>query len=119
MSLIIVKSGLAMLFIDIAKPSLLVNPILGMFVLYILFICISIIIPSMSGFAYAVFGPMIGPTMIQANATLPTPAYPIALGISASSITNGLIGFVSPTSGTLVVGCQITKISLKNYFKIT
>jgi uncharacterized ion transporter superfamily protein YfcC len=89
-----------------------VNKILGTMVLFLTFIVISIFIPSTSGFAYSVFGPIAAPALYGAH-------YSLAGGIASSSIANGLVNLTSPTAGPFVIGCEMAKVPLKSFYKST
>jgi uncharacterized ion transporter superfamily protein YfcC len=87
-----------------------INHILGIIVMFLLFIIISIFIPSTSGFAYAVFGPIAAPALY-------TNGYSIATGIASTSMANGLVNLVSPTAGPFVIGCEMAKVPLNKFYK--
>jgi hypothetical protein len=42
----------------------------------------------------------------------------IASGIASTSIANGLINLSSPTAGPFVIGCEMAKVPLPNFYKL-
>jgi uncharacterized ion transporter superfamily protein YfcC len=111
-SLILTSSGFSIMIADGVSHALNINKVLGTLLLFVSFIAISIFIPSTSGFAYTVFGPIAAPAMI--NSTL---HYSIAGGIASTSMANGLVNLSSPTAGPFVIGCEMAKVPLKNFYK--
>ena len=81
---------------------------LFIFLTFILFLLISIFIPSSSGFATAIF------SIFGTNANL--------AGLASGSVTaftyaSGIINLASPTSGIFVAACSISKMPLNAYYK--
>ena len=88
---------------SLTNLSVLVIPI----VLYILFIPLSFLIPSTSGFATAVFG-IIGPAIgvaLTANA------------ITSFTLASGIVNLITPTSGVVMGGIALTKIPYQTFLK--
>ncbi|WP_338969463.1 YfcC family protein [Spiroplasma endosymbiont of Labia minor] len=80
---------------------------------FIFFLIISIVLPSTSGFAQAVF-PIIGPAAYAAGGN--------SLGWISSSITsfsfaNGLVNLISPTSAILMAALSIAKVPYDKFMK--
>lgn len=111
-SLILTSSGFGDLIADGVSHALSIDKILGTLLLFLAFIVISVFIPSTSGFAYTIFGPIAAPAMAQASVQ-----YSIAGGIASTSIANGLVNLSSPTAGPFVIGCEMAKVPLKNFYK--
>jgi uncharacterized ion transporter superfamily protein YfcC len=87
-----------------------INQVFGIIMMFILFILLSAFIPSTSGFAYSVFGPLAAPALFTAN-------YSVSAGIASASVANGLVNLCSPTGGVFVISCEMTKVPLKNFYK--
>ncbi len=86
------------------------HPTLFIFLTYIMFVMISFLIPSSSGFATAIF-PIFGPTAVQVG---------MASGaITAFTYSSGLINIISPTSGIFSAASSIGKIPYNKYLKAT
>jgi uncharacterized ion transporter superfamily protein YfcC len=87
-----------------------INQVFGIITMFVLFMLLSAFIPSTSGFAYSVFGPLAAPALFTAN-------YSVATGIASASMASGIINLCSPTGGPFVISCEIAKVPLKNYYK--
>ncbi|ASP28447.1 arginine/ornithine antiporter [Spiroplasma corruscae] len=77
---------------------------------FIFFLLISIVLPSTSGFATAVF-PILGPV-----------ANGVTIGLTSGTITafsfaNGIINLISPTSAILMAALSISKVSYDKFIK--
>lgn len=86
------------------------HPTLFIFLTYILFLFISFVIPSSSGFATAIF-PIFGPTAVS-----------VGMGsgaITAFTYSSGLINIISPTSGIFSAASTVAKIPYNKYLKAT
>ncbi len=84
------------------------NPTMFIAITFVLFIGISFLIPSSSGFAAAIF-PIFGPT-----------SYGVGLGsgsITAFTYSSGLVNMVSPTSGILCAVSETAKIPYNVYIR--
>ncbi|AKU79304.1 YfcC family protein [Spiroplasma turonicum] len=80
------------------------------FIAFIFFLLISIVMPSTSGFATAVF-PILGPV---ANGITPG----LASGtITGFSMANGIVNLISPTSAILMAALSLSKISYDKFLK--
>jgi uncharacterized ion transporter superfamily protein YfcC len=77
---------------------------------------ISVFIPSTSGFAYTIYGPLAAPAMYSATTAFHV-NYSIAGGIASASMANGLVNLASPTAGPFVIGCEMAKVPLKYFYK--
>jgi len=105
------KSNLQLLVVNGLNDGLGgLNPTLFIFVTYILFVLISILIPSSSGFAAAIF-PIFGPTAVAAGMG--------SGAITAFTYSSGLINIVSPTSGIFSAASQVSKMPYNKYLKCT
>ncbi|ATZ21220.1 YfcC family protein [Mesoplasma tabanidae] len=83
-------------------------------ILFILFIPLSLFIPSTSGFAKAVF-PLLG----GAGGVLSKDPEVLASGsITAFSMANGFINLFTPTSGIIMAAIGIAKIDYTKFFKL-
>ncbi len=86
------------------------HPTLFIFLTYLMFVLISFLIPSSSGFATAIF-PIFGPTAVKVG---------MASGaITAFTYSSGLINIISPTSGIFSAASAIGKIPYNKYLKAT
>ncbi|GHU32960.1 hypothetical protein FACS1894166_07360 [Bacilli bacterium] len=110
LSNIITDSGINMEIIHGIKSVLGVNEIFGTVFLFLIFIALSIFIPSTSGFAYSVFGPMAAPSLYAAK-------YSVSAGVASASMANGLANLFSPTAGPFVIGCEMAKVPLKHFYR--
>lgn len=106
------SSGLSNLIVsELTKITNALGPWGSIPVVFVLFILISFLIPSTSGFAAAVF-PLIGPSFYAAGIS-------ISGALVSFSITNGLVNVALPSGGIFMSAIQITKIPLGKYFKAT
>lgn len=118
LGIILQDSGLSeSLSNKILAPVLKVNETLGLIVMYFIFFILSILLPSTSGFAYTIFGPIAAPAIVNATASFHGHKYSLATGIASVSITNGLVNLCSPTAGPFLVGADLTKIPLTKFYK--
>ncbi|WP_434333275.1 YfcC family protein [Mycoplasma capricolum] len=86
------------------------SPILILLVMFLLFILLSFLIPSTSGFAGAVFPLLIGVVLKQQDV--------LASGsITAFSFTSGLVNLITPTSGVVMGAIAITRIDYGKFVK--
>jgi uncharacterized ion transporter superfamily protein YfcC len=116
LSLILTSSGFADVLAHGVAHVLRFNNIAGIIILFFAFLLISIFIPSTSGFAYTIYGPLIAPAMSVATTTYHV-SYSLAGGIASASMANGLINLASPTAGVFVIGCEMAKVPLKHFYK--
>ena len=87
---------------------------LSILITLFLFIAIAFFIPSMSGFARAVF-PIVGPAIyvaVQAGS-----AMTVSSAIAVFSFASGWINLAMPTALALIIGLQITGIKLSTFYK--
>ncbi len=80
-----------------------------MMILFVVFIVLSILIPSTSGLANASFG-IIGPSLVAGGMT-------VSGGIAAFSFASGLVNMFSPTAALFMAGLAICKVDLVKYYK--
>ncbi|AVN64073.1 MULTISPECIES: YfcC family protein [Mesoplasma] len=80
-------------------------------ILFILFIPLSLFIPSTSGFARAVF-PLLGGVLAKDSEVLASGS------ITAFSMANGFINLFTPTSGIIMAAIGIAKIDYTKFFKV-
>ncbi|XWT83303.1 YfcC family protein [Mycoplasma capricolum subsp. capricolum] len=86
------------------------SPILILLVMFLLFILLSFLIPSTSGFAGAVFPLLIGVVLKQQDV--------LASGsITAFSFASGLVNLITPTSGVVMGAIAITRIDYGKFVK--
>ncbi|MDQ7982768.1 MAG: YfcC family protein [Spiroplasma sp.] len=88
------------------------NTLALMIILYLLFIPLSFLIPSTSGFATAIF-PILGPVVM----TMPDSAVTGSGSITAFAFASGLINMVTPTSGVVMGALAISKVSYDKLLK--
>ncbi len=86
------------------------NPTLFIFVTYMIFIFLSFLIPSSSGFAAAVF-PIFGPVANTVGLT--------SGSITAFTYSSGMVNMMSPTSGIFSAASNVAKIPYDKYMKTT
>ncbi len=119
--IIAIARGLSMMLTSSGVNSILVNGLsnmmnninaqLGILIIFIIFIILSFLIPSTSGFASTVF-PVMGPAIATSTSGLT-----ISGAITTFSLANGFVNLFSPTAGPFVAGCSLCKVSLNNYYK--
>ncbi|AAT75371.1 arginine-ornithine APC transporter [Mesoplasma florum L1] len=89
-----------------------INSSIGiLIILFILFIPLSLFIPSTSGFARAVF-PLLGGVLAKDSDVLASGS------ITAFSMANGFINLFTPTSGIIMAAIGIAKIDYTKFFKV-
>jgi uncharacterized ion transporter superfamily protein YfcC len=89
-----------------------INKIFGTLILFFAFIAISIFLPSTSGLAYTVFGPIAAPALYSS-----TVGYSVSGGIASASIASGLANLFSPSAPALAMGCEMAKVPFKYFYK--
>ena len=110
LSLILINSGVNSLIIDgLGEMFSSMSPILIMLILFVIFIGLSFLIPSTSGFASAVF-PSIGPAVYQVGAS-------VSGAITTFSYASGFVNMCSPTGGIFVAVLGLSKISIVDFYK--
>lgn len=110
-SIILSSSGVDSLIVDGLGAALgaMGSATLAILLIFVVFIGLSILIPSTSGFASAVM-PMVGPALVNAG-------IPASAGILTFAFTSGLINMTSPTSGPFVAALSLSKMELTDYYK--
>lgn len=88
------------------------NPIALMVILFILFLPLSFLIPSTSGFASAIF-PILGPVLM----TMPSSDVTGSGAITAFSFASGILNLFTPTSGVVMGALAISRISYDKLLK--
>lgn len=115
-SVVVKDTGLSELIISGLKGMLegIGNAFAVVFIFYFIFIILSFLIPSTSGFAAAVF-PVLGPAVIG--------SYNLGLTVSGQiasfSMASGLVNIASPSGGIFIAALSVSKIPLGNYYKTT
>ena len=115
-SVVVNDTGLSQLIISGLKGMLegIGNAFAIVFIFYFVFILLSFLIPSTSGFAAAVF-PVLGPAVIG--------SYNLGLTVSGQiasfSLASGIVNIASPSGGIFIAALSISKIPLGNYYKAT
>ena len=110
--MILSSSGINNILVDsLSNMMNLFNAQIGILFLFIIFIVLSFLIPSTSGFASAVF-PIIGPTIAASSVGLT-----VSGSITTFSLANGFVNLFSPTAGPFVAGCSLCKVSLNDFYK--
>ncbi|ATG97834.1 YfcC family protein [Mesoplasma lactucae] len=95
-----------------------INPIGRIIVLYLLFIPLSFVIPSSSGFATAVFPLLAGTVSVDPNAAvLQADAVAGSGSILAFSFGSGFLNLFSPTSGVVMGALGIARINYGKFLK--
>ncbi|MDE7434179.1 MAG: hypothetical protein K2M43_03665 [Mycoplasmoidaceae bacterium] len=113
LSLILSESGVNSLMVSgLASGLSHINAQLGILIIFIVFIALSFLIPSTSGFASTVF-PIIGPTV----QTAAVPGLSVSGTITGFSLANGFVNLFSPTAGAFVAGLALTKTPLDKFYK--
>lgn len=111
LSIILIESGINDVMVKhLANAMKSMHVITATLLLFFVFIILSFLIPSTSGFASAVF-PIVGTTIYSSGVGT------ISGGILAFSLSNGMISTISPTVGPFVAGLGICKVSLGEYIK--
>ncbi|WPL39161.1 hypothetical protein [Malacoplasma iowae] len=120
-----IARGISVVVKDTGLSELIINGLQGMlngignafavvFIFYFIFIILSFLIPSTSGFAAAVF-PVLGPAVIG--------SYNLGLTVSGQiasfSMASGLVNIASPSGGIFIAALSVSKIPLGNYYKTT
>ena len=90
------------------------SPFLSVLITLLLFMVIAFFIPSMSGFARAVF-PVVGPALIGLTGT--AGAMTVSGAITVFSFASGWINLATPTALALILGLQMTGIKISTYYK--
>lgn len=88
------------------------NSIALIVILFLLFLPLSFLIPSSSGFATAIF-PILGPVLM----TMPNNDVTGSGAITAFSFATGIINFVTPTSGVVMGALAISRVSYDKLWK--
>lgn len=88
------------------------NAMLLLVILFILFLPLSFLIPSTSGFATAIF-PILGPVLM----TMPNNDITGSGAITAFSFASGILNFFTPTSGVVMGALAISRISYDKLLK--
>lgn len=110
LSLILVESGVNNLIVDGLQTMFTgMNNVLIILLLFFIFIGLSFLIPSTSGFASAVF-PSIGPALAGSTVS-------VSGAITTFSYASGMVNIMSPTSPILVAGLGLSKITLVDFYK--
>lgn len=115
-SVVVNDTGLSQLIISGLKGMLegIGNAFAIVFIFYFVFILLSFLIPSTSGFAAAVF-PVLGPAVIG--------SYNLGLTVSGQiasfSLASGIVNIASPSGGIFIAALSVSKIPLGNYYKAT
>ncbi|WFQ90460.1 YfcC family protein [Mycoplasma feriruminatoris] len=100
------------LFVSALQSSIgsIKSPLLILLVMFILFIPLSFLIPSTSGFAGAVF-PLLAGVVIKQQDVLASGS------ITAFSFASGLVNLITPTSGVVMGAIAITRIDYMKFIK--
>lgn len=119
--IIAIARGLSMMLTSSGVNSILVsglsnmmnniNAQLGILIIFVIFIILSFLIPSTSGFASTVF-PVMGPAIATSTSGLT-----VSGAITTFSLANGFVNLFSPTAGPFVAGCSLCKVSLNDFYK--
>lgn len=88
------------------------NAMTLLIILFILFLPLSFLIPSSSGFASAIF-PILGPVLM----TMPNSDITGSGAITAFSFANGILNLFTPTSGVVMGALAISRISYDKLIK--
>lgn len=115
-SVVVNDTGLSELIISGLKGMLegIGNAFAIVFIFYFVFILLSFLIPSTSGFASAVF-PVLGPAVMGSfNLGLT-----VSGQIASFSLASGIVNIASPSGGIFIAALSISKIPLGNYYKAT
>nr|NKE38289.1 YfcC family protein [Spiroplasma platyhelix PALS-1] len=88
------------------------NSIVLLVILFILFLPLSFLIPSTSGFASAIF-PILGPVLM----TMPNSDVTGSGAITAFSFASGILNLFTPTSGVVMGALAISRISYDKLLK--
>ena len=115
-SVVVNSTGLSNLIIDGLTGMLngVGNSFAVVFIFYLIFIVLSFLIPSTSGFAGAVF-PVLGPAVIGAHGLGLT----VSGQIASFSLASGIVNIASPSGGIFIAALSVSKIPLGNYYKAT
>lgn len=115
-SVVVNDTGLSQLIISGLKGMLegIGNAFAVVFIFYFVFILLSFLIPSTSGFASAVF-PVLGPAVMGSfNLGLT-----VSGQIASFSLASGIVNIASPSGGIFIAALSVSKIPLGNYYKAT
>ena len=116
-SVLLAETGIRDVLIDsVSTLATTLHPTLFALILFILFFIISIFIPSMSGFANAVF-PTVGPALSGGIDALNGTGMTVSGSVLGFSMANGLVNLTMPTAGPFVICLQICDISLSRFYK--
>ncbi len=112
LSMMLSSSGVNSILVDgLSNMMNSINAQLGILIIFIIFILLSFLIPSTSGFASTVF-PIMGPSIAASTSGLT-----VSGAITTFSLANGFVNLFSPTAGPFVAGCSLCKVSLNDYYK--
>lgn len=112
LSIMLSSSGLNNILVDgLSHMMNSINAQLGILIIFVIFIVLSFLIPSTSGFASTVF-PVMGPAIATSTSGLT-----VSGAITTFSLANGFVNLFSPTAGPFVAGCSLCKVSLNDYYK--
>lgn len=123
---IAISRGISITVSNTGLDSIIVNGLSGMInsignayavilVFFFVFIALSFLIPSTSGFAGAVF-PLIGPA-IGVGGTVP--GLTISGNIASFSLASGLVNISMPSGGIFMSALSVSNIPLGKYYKAT
>lgn len=110
-SVILDETGLQKNLINSVSQISNMNPILLIFVMFLVLTIISFFIPSIAALTKAIY-PTLGPSLATQNSTVS-----VSGSILCSAFGNGMIHLFTPISTTLIYGLQKCEISFKEYYK--
>ncbi len=110
-SVILDETGLQKILIDTISSISNMNPILLVFVMFLILTLVSLFIPSIASMTKAVY-PTLGPSLATGNSSVS-----VSSSILCASFGNGLIHLFTPISTMLIYGLNKCEISFKEYYK--